>query len=60
MKINKELNPEEREMLEKNGVVFEEGKEPYFAKKDPVSPPGTLRLSSGKLVPFTPIECLQC
>ena len=27
MKINRDLSPEEREMLEKNGVVFEEGKE---------------------------------
>lgn len=60
MKINKELTPEEREILGNLGVVFKEGQPPYFKKKEAPLPPGTRRLSSGRVVRFAPIEeCLK-
>ncbi len=58
MHINKNLSPEEQQLLEKRGVVFNDG-EPHFAKKEKPVPPGMMRLSSGKLVRYQPIaECL--
>ncbi len=59
MRINKSLNPEEQRLLEKLGVVFNEDG-PHFAKKEKPVLAGTIRLPSGKTVPFKPIEeCLK-
>ncbi len=60
MIINKELTPVEKKLLEGQGVIFEEGRNPYFRKKEPVVPLGMRRLTSGKIVPYRPIEdCLK-
>lgn len=59
MKINKDLSDEERQLLEKQGVVFpEDGGDPFFAKKEAPVPAGMRRLSTGRIVPYKPIE--QC
>lgn len=60
MKINKDLTPEEKQLLEKQGVVFEDGRPPYFRKKEAALPPGTMKLSSGRVIRRQPItECLK-
>lgn len=60
MRISKKLTPEERKILENLGVVFKEGQPPRFQKKEAPLPPGTIRLSSGRVVPYKPIEeCLK-
>lgn len=58
MKIAKDLSDEEKQLLEKQGVVFPENGEPYFGKKETPVPPGMRRLSTGRIVPYKPIE--QC
>jgi len=59
MRINKQLTQEEMRLLERLGVVFEEGRT-YFRKQEPVVPPGMRRLTSGRIVPYTSIrDCLK-
>ncbi len=56
MKVNVALlKPEDKQTLEKMGIVVtEEGA--HFAKKEKPVPPGMMRLPSGKLVRHEPIQ----
>jgi len=57
VKINKDLSEDERQLLEKQGVVFpEDGGDPFFAKKEAPVPAGMRRLSTGTIVRYQPIE----
>ncbi len=59
MRINVPLSPEDQQLLENLGVVFKPGEPPHFQKKEAPVPAGMIKLSSGRLVPYTPIEeCL--
>ena len=60
MRISRELTREEARLLGRLGVVFEEGRNPYFRKQEPAVPAGMRRLSSGRIVPYMPIrDCLK-
>jgi len=60
MRINVPPSPENQQLLKNLGVVFNPGEPPHFQKKEAPVPAGMIRLSSGRLVPYTPIEkCLK-
>ncbi len=60
MRISAELTEEDKKGLKKNGVVFPDGQDPHFQIKEAPLLPGTKRLHSGKIIPYTPIEqCLK-
>jgi hypothetical protein len=60
VRVSDNLTKEDKELLEGMGVVFTEGEQPHFQKKEETLPPGTRRLSTGKIIRYTPIEeCLK-